>query len=86
MPLRWAGISNGSPQPMEVIRMFYWGLLIGLIIGANIGVVVAGLFSRHKQKECDELLTQEPFDWAENRPLRPKKPSSRDAGKPYPSE
>ena len=30
---------------------FYWGLIIGLFCGANIGVIIAGLLFRAKQEE-----------------------------------
>jgi hypothetical protein len=35
--------------------MFYWGLLTGLIIGANIGIVMAGLFWRSSSEEHEAL-------------------------------
>lgn len=46
-------------QPREVSRMFYWGLVIGLIIGANIGVVAVGLLSGSKKRESALQLGQE---------------------------
>jgi hypothetical protein len=39
--------------------MFYWGLLVGLIVGANIGVIVAGLFLRSKREEQAAMLAEE---------------------------
>jgi uncharacterized membrane-anchored protein YhcB (DUF1043 family) len=39
--------------------MFYWGLVIGLIIGANIGVVAVGLLSGSKKRESALQLGQE---------------------------
>ena len=50
--------------------MFYWGLLIGLIIGANIGIVVAGLFSRSKKDERDVLGKQDASGYVANHPIQ----------------
>jgi gas vesicle protein len=66
--------------------MFYWGLLIGLIIGANIGVVVAGLFSRSKKEERAALWTEDTCGWVDTRPIKTKESSPKKTEKPYPSE
>jgi hypothetical protein len=66
--------------------MFYWGLLIGLIIGANIGVVVAGLFLRSKKEERAALWMEDACGGVDTRPIQTKKSSPKKTEKPYPSK
>jgi hypothetical protein len=66
--------------------MFYWGLLIGLIIGANIGIVVAGLFSRSKKDERAELLTLDPSGYVSNRSIKKNESSPQQALRHHPSD
>jgi hypothetical protein len=79
-------ISSGSRQPKEVIQMFYWGLLIGLIIGANIGIVVAGLLSRSKKDERAALWKQDASDYVANHPIKRKESSPQQAARHHPSD
>jgi hypothetical protein len=39
--------------------MFYWGILIGVIIGANVGVVISAMFFLAKMKERLLLSTED---------------------------
>ena len=68
--------------------MFYWGLLTGLIIGANIGVIVAGLFFRAKKEEQAALWAEEACGLVDTqvRPIESKKSSPKQPAKPHPSE
>ena len=66
--------------------MFYWGLLIGLIIGANIGIVVAGLFSRPKKEERDVLGIQDGSGSVANHPIKNNKCSPQQAARHHPSD
>lgn len=36
--------------------MFYWGLMIGLILGANVGLLLAGLLFGNKLRACALLM------------------------------
>jgi hypothetical protein len=65
--------------------MFYWGLLIGLIIGANIGVIVAGLFSRSKKEEQAARWVEDACSWVDARPRPSKKITPHQMNGPFPS-
>jgi len=41
--------------------MFYWGMLIGVIIGANLGVVISAMFFLAKMKERFLLTTEDSY-------------------------
>jgi uncharacterized membrane-anchored protein YhcB (DUF1043 family) len=45
---------------------FWWGLIVGLIAGANIGVVVSGLMAgaRREERSQEHLLGELPMDQA----------------------
>lgn len=64
--------------------MFYWGLLIGLIIGANIGVIVAGFFSRSKKEEQAAQWAEDACGWVDARPAPSKKTTQKQTTRPFP--
>ena len=66
--------------------MFYWGLLIGLIIGANIGIVVAGLFSRSKKDQRAVLWKQDASGYVANHPIKKSESSPQQAARHHPSD
>ena len=66
--------------------MFFWGLLIGLIIGANIGIVVAGLFSRSRKDERDVLGKQDASGYVANHPIQNNQSSPQQAARHHPSD
>ncbi len=42
-------------QTHKELPMFYWGLLIGVIVGANIGLILSGLFVGNKLQAGPQL-------------------------------
>jgi gas vesicle protein len=44
--------------------MFWTGLFIGIFLGANIGIVVAGLLFSPKKNDAENHSTQTPMDYA----------------------
>ena len=66
--------------------MFYWGLLIGLIIGANIGIVVAGLFSRPKKDERAVLGKHDASGYVANHLIQKNESSPQHAARQHPSD
>jgi hypothetical protein len=42
--------------------MFYWGILIGVIVGANIGVVISAIFFLARMKERLLLSTEHSYE------------------------
>jgi hypothetical protein len=66
--------------------MFYWGLLIGLIIGANIGIIAAGLLSRSKKDERAALWRHVASGYGINRPNQKNESSPQQAARHDPSD
>jgi hypothetical protein len=77
---------SGFSHTKEAIGMFYWGLLFGLILGANIGIIVAGLLSRSKREEQAEFWIRDECGWVDTRPGERKKPSPKPTERLFPAD
>jgi len=56
--------SSRKPSAVKEGYMFWIGFIVGIFLGANIGIVVAGLLISAKKNDAEDPKTQSPMDYA----------------------